>query len=81
MISASSAVKLSTSKLSMEDRIPYLVESQILHHACEGKRKFKLGGTQEWLEQVRQYVIKRGYTAYILPRISAVSGYLLEISW
>ena len=57
MISASSAVKLSTSKLSMEDRIPYLVESQILHHACEGKRKFKLGGTQEWLEQVRQYVI------------------------
>lgn len=81
MISANSAMKLSISKLSMEERIPYIIESQILHHACEGKRRFKIGGTQEWLEQIRQYVIKRGYTAYMMPRISAVSGYLLEISW
>ena len=81
MISANSAVKLSTSKLSMEDRIPYIVESQILHHACEGKRRFKIGGTDEWLEKVRQYVAKRGYTAYFVSRISAASGLLLEISW
>ena len=80
MISANSAVKLSTNKLTMEARIPYLVESQILHHACEGNRRFKIGGNYEWLEQVKQYVIKRGYTARWWST-GHPSSYLLEISW
>ena len=80
MISANSAVKLSASKLSMEDRIPYLVESQILHHACQGMRSFRIGGRYEWLMLVGTYVIKRGYSAkYLTLGYRGIQA--LEISW
>lgn len=81
MISANSAAKLSISKPSNLQGIDNLMDSMVRHAAVEGRRKIIIGGQLDYIEAVRDHVKKRGYTAFTLPRKSAVSSYLLEISW
>lgn len=80
MISANSAVKLSTSKPSNLQGIDNLMDSMVRHAAVEGRRSFTIGGPKDYCEAVAEHVRKRGYVVHWKVTCNAAKS-LLEIFW